>query len=276
MLLKLESISFDGRYLQVPLLKWPGGKRRLIQFLLPKLPRHFNSYYEPFMGSGALFFALQPKWAFLSDKNRELIATYKEVRKRPEAVIDTLRTLKNSEDDYYEVRDSVPKNKAARAARLIYLSTLSFNGIHRVNLRGQFNVPYGYKRELIPCQPDLIREASSLLRNAKLTCQDFEHAVATAKRGDLVYFDPPYTTAHTNNGFVKYNAKIFTWSDQERLSEVARRLKRRGCLVFISNADHPSIHALYKDFEVSTIERHSVIAASRQHRRRITECLFHN
>jgi len=228
------------------------------------------------MGSGALFFALQPKWAFLSDKNRELIATYKEVRKRPEAVIDTLRTRKNSEDDYYEVRDSVPKNKAARAARLIYLSTLSFNGIHRVNLRGQFNVPYGYKRELIPCQPDLIREASSLLRNAKLTCQDFEHAVATAKRGDLVYFDPPYTTAHTNNGFVKYNAKIFTWSDQERLSEVARRLKRRGCLVFISNADHPSIHALYKDFEVSTIERHSVIAASRQHRRRITECLFHN
>src|SRR6266478_7972444 len=146
MLLELENMSFEDRQLQAPLLKWPGSKRMLIRFLLPKLPRQFNSYYEPFMGSGALFFALQPKWAFLSDKNRELITTYKEVRKRPEAVIDTLRTLKNSEDDYYEVRDSVPKNKAARAARFIYLSTLSFNGIHRVNLRGRFNVPYGYKR----------------------------------------------------------------------------------------------------------------------------------
>lgn len=275
MVLKLESTPVERGQFQPPLLKWPGGKRRLIQFLLPILPQQFSSYYEPCMGSGALFFALQPKRAFLSDKNPELIATYNEVRDHPDAVIDSLGALKNTEDDYYAVRDTVPKSKAARAARLIYLSTLSFNGIHRVNLRGRFNVPYGYKRTVTPCQPDRIRTASSLLRRATLTCEDFEPAVADAKRGDLVYFDPPYTTAHTNNGFLKYNARIFTWNDQKRLSEVAHDLRRRGCLVFISNADHSSIRALYRDFDTLTIERHSVIAASSEYRRRITECLFH-
>jgi DNA adenine methylase len=273
--LQPASKSINDERIQAPLLKWPGGKRRLIQFLLPSLPCQFNSYYEPFMGSGALFFALQPKRAFLSDKNRELITTYNQVRNFPEAVIESLGSLKNSEDDYYLVRESTPKSKSAQAARLIYLSALSFNGIHRVNLRGRFNVPYGYKRELNPCRPDLIRTASSLLQNATVTCQDFEDAVADAKRGDLIYFDPPYTTAHTSNGFVKYNSKIFTWNDQKRLSELARWLKERGCKVFISNADHSSIHKLYRDFQVLTIQRHSVIAASKKYRRPITECVFH-
>ncbi len=275
MVLKLESTP-EKKQFQPPLLKWPGGKRRLIQFLLPILPLRFNSYYEPFMGSGALFFALQPKRAFLSDKNPELIGTYNEVRDNPDAVIENLSSLKNTEHHYYAVRESVPTTKAAQAARMIYLSTLSFNGIHRVNLHGRFNVPYGHKRHVRPCQPDRIRIASALLRRATLTCRDFQSAVAEARSGDLVYFDPPYTTAHTNNGFVKYNARIFTWDDQKRLSHVAHDLKRRGCLVYISNADHSSIRALYKDFHVQTIERHSVIAASSEHRRRITECLFHS
>jgi len=275
MVLKLESTPEENHF-QPPLLKWPGGKRRLIQFLLPILPLRFDAYYEPFMGSGALFFALQPKRAFLSDKNLELIDTYNEVRDNPDAVIETLSSLKNTEHNYYAVRESVPVNKAAKAARMIYLSTLSFNGIHRVNLNGRFNVPYGYKRHVRPCQPDRIRTASALLRRATITCEDFQSAIAGAKSGDLVYFDPPYTTAHTNNGFVKYNARIFTWDDQKRLSHTAHDLKRRGCQVYISNADHSSIRALYKDFHVRTIERHSVIAASAEHRRRITECLFHS
>jgi DNA adenine methylase len=275
MVLKLRSSTIEEKQLLPPFLKWPGGKRRLIQFLLPLLPRHFKFYYEPFMGSGALFFALQPKHAFLSDKNPELIATYREVCDHPGAVIKKLNELKNTEDHYYAVRDSLPKSRSARAARLIYLSRLSFNGIHRVNLQGRFNVPYGHKTHLVPCDPDKLRTASSLLRRAHLACEDFESAVADAGRGDLVYFDPPYTTAHTNNGFLKYNAKIFTWNDQKRLSDVAHDLRRRGCSVFISNADHDSIRSLYKDFDSLRITRHSVIAASSVYRRQITECVFH-
>jgi len=258
-----------------PLLKWPGGKRKLVRFLLPLIPQNFLSYYEPFMGSGALFFAMQPARAFLSDKNAELIATYNEVRDHPGSVIKRLQALKNSEASYYAVRDSIPTRKAARAARIIYLSRLSFNGIHRVNLKGRFNVPYSYKTHVDPCDPDKIRTASALLQTARISCEDFETAVASAGRGDLVYFDPPYTTAHANNGFVKYNSKIFTWEDQKRLSDVAHELKKRGCFVFISNADHTSIRNLYREFDLLRIARHSVIAASSEHRRAITECIFH-
>jgi len=260
---------------QPPLLKWPGGKRRVIRYLLPLLPKHFNSYYEPFLGGGALFFAIQPPRAFLSDNSLGLIETYSEVRDRPNAVIKRLRALRNSETDYYAVRDSRPRAVAARAARMIYLSTLSFNGIHRVNLRGQFNVPYGYKTHLPPCDPERIRMASLLLQRAQLSIVDFEEAVSGAKSGDLIYCDPPYTTAQPSNGFVKYNSKIFTWDDQKRLSDLARELRKRGCSIFISNADHSSIRALYNDFNCIRILRHSVIAASSKHRRQITECIFH-
>ncbi len=257
-----------------PLLKWPGGKRRLVQFILPLVPQEFNHYYEPFLGSGALFFALQPNRAFLSDKNPDLISTYNQVRDSPEAVIRQLQKLRNTERDYYAVRSSNPKSESQKAARLIYLSTLSFNGIHRVNVSGVFNVPYSYKTHLRPGEPGKIRAASELLKRARIKCQDFEVAAASAQSGDLVYLDPPYTTAHTSNGFLKYNAKIFTWDDQKRLAEVAHELASRGCSVVVSNADHSSIRGLYRDFKVVEIERHSVIAASRKFRRRITECIF--
>lgn len=264
----------ESRFHQ-PLLKWPGGKRKLIRYLLPLLPQKFNSYYEPFLGGGALFFALRPPRAFLSDNNPELIETYRQVRGHPNTVIRKLQALRNSEKDYYLVRDSLPKAPSGRAARMIYLSTLSFNGIHRVNLRGQFNVPYGFKKHLSPCDAEKVRAASVLLRRAQLSTADFEEAVSGAKSGDLIYFDPPYTTAHANNGFVKYNSKIFTWNDQKRLSELARDLARRGCAVFVSNADHSSVRSLYKDFHFLRVMRHSVIAASSKHRRQIAECIFY-
>jgi DNA adenine methylase len=159
---------------------------------------------------------------------------------------------------------------------LIYLATLSFNGIHRVNLKGQFNVPYGEKRHLKPCDAARLRRASVTLKNARIESEDFEDAVRTATEGDFIYMDPPYTVAHSNNGFVKYNAKIFTWSDQERLAKVAHELVARGCHVAVSNADHESIHSLYKGFALTKIERYSVIAASTAFRRPVAECVFHN
>jgi DNA adenine methylase len=259
-----------------PLLKWPGGKRRLVKFILPLVPDGFNHYYEPFLGSGALFFAIRPQRASLSDRNPDLISAYGQVRNNPETVIRQLQKLDNSEKNYYAVRSSVPDSESERAARLIYLCTLSFNGIHRVNLKGMFNVPYGFKTHLRPCEPEKIHAASKVLKRAKIECQDFETAVASAQEGDLVYLDPPYTTAHANNGFLKYNAKIFTWDDQKRLAHVARELSGRGCIVIVSNADHLSIRSLYTGFAVLEIDRHSVIAASGRFRRRITECVFHN
>src|SRR5690242_14865172 len=134
-----------------PLLKWPGGKRSLVKRILPLIPPRFNRYFEPFFGGGALFFALQPAKARLSDNNADLMHAYLQVRDRPEAVIRELRKLRNSREDYYRIRASRPAVDAARAARFIYLITLAFNGIYRVNLHGEFNVPYGYKRHLDPC-----------------------------------------------------------------------------------------------------------------------------
>jgi DNA adenine methylase len=261
---------------QTPLLKWPGGKRRLVQQILPLLPQKYNKYYEPFLGGAALFFALQPEVACLSDKNRDLISAYNQVRNHPQEVINSLEKLPNSAKQYYAVRSASPRSPAERAARLIYLSALSFNGIHRVNRKGQFNVPYGYKTHMTPCVPEKIKAASECLRKAAIRWRDFETAVKSAQHGDLIYLDPPYTVAHGNNGFLKYNAMIFSWGDQTRLAKVAHELADKGCCVVISNANHPSIWNLYKDFQVLEIKRHSVIAASSEFRRAITECVFYN
>jgi DNA adenine methylase len=183
--------------------------------------------------------------------------------------------LRNSEDDYYRIRDWAPTGKVQRCARLIYLTTLSFNGIYRQNLQGRFNVPYGYKGHLrLPAVEDLELIADAL-EAVELRSGDFEVATADAGSGDLVYFDPPYTVAHKNNGFVKYNAKIFSWSDQKRLALHAKLLKERGCRVVISNADHSSIGELYDDFNTASIERSSVIAASSSKRSLVTERVFY-
>jgi DNA adenine methylase len=258
-----------------PLLKWPGGKRNLLHLILPLLPLQFNRYFEPFLGGGALFFAIQPKNSYLSDRNTELIQAYSQVRDQPDAVIRELRKLRNSERDYYRIRSSRPTSEAARAARMIYLITLAFNGIYRVNLKGKFNVPYGYKTHLDPCDEKRIGNASELLKRANVRDQDFEDAIRPAGAGDLVYLDPPYTVAHGNNGFVKYNAKIFSWEDQLRLARAAKDLVAKGCTVIVSNADHVSIRNLYEGFATSTLQRNSIIAASSNFRSRITECVFH-
>lgn len=269
--------TYAGDHLMgAPLIKWPGGKRALLKYLLPLVPKTFHSYYEPFLGGAALFFALQPANAVLSDKNEELMNCYIQVRDRPDAVIARLALMQNTEEDYYAIRGCNPSEEVARAARIIYLTALSFNGIHRVNRQGKFNVPYGHKYHLQPCDPAKIYAASSALSNAQLLDEDFEKVIAPARAGDFVYLDPPYTVAHGNNGFLKYNAKIFSWKDQLRLARVANELSQRGCFVIISNADYPLIRELYTEFRVETIIRPSIISASGKYRRAITECIFYN
>ena len=194
----------------LPLLKWPGGKRELLPHTTRLLPLNSRRYFEPFVGGGAVFFATRPRDAFLSDTDSELINCYIQVRDRPELVIARLASLRNTEEDYYKVRRSIPRTDVGRAARTIYLATLAFNGIHRKNTEGQFNVPYGYKWHLRPCDRPRIRAASHALQRTQLRCGDFEIAVEDAGKRDVVYLDPPYTVAHGNNGFLKYNAKIFS------------------------------------------------------------------
>lgn len=267
-------IGPDDARRQLPLIKWPGGKRALARSILEFVPEAFGTYFEPFFGGGAVFFALQPLNAVLSDANEELINAYIHIRDNPEALAHALRSLKNSECDYYKVRSTAPRTQLRKAARLLYLTRLSFNGIHRVNLRGEFNVPYGYKTHLTTIDEEHLHFASSALKGTKLVAGDFEATTRDADKGDVVYFDPPYTVAHGLNGFVKYNERIFSWSDQERLAEHARTLARLGCRVIVSNADHESIHTLYRGFRCHIIKRPSVIAASSSHRRQITECVF--
>ena len=261
----------------VPLLKWAGGKRWLVDELSAVFPSTSNSYYEPFLGGAAVFFALRPARSTLSDSNKELINCYRQVRDDPQSVLRALRKLRNTEADYYKIRGRQPTDRIERAARLLFLTTLSFNGIFRQNLDGVFNVPYGKKTHIVPADAaSNIPAASKALKDSKLVWDDFETVTKKAVTGDIVYFDPPYTVTHGNNGFVKYNAKIFSWEDQIRLSKTAERLSKRGCFVFVSNADHPSIRDLYKSFDLKIVGRPSRIAAATEHRKAITECLFFN
>jgi DNA adenine methylase len=271
---KFEISPEDG-IKALPLVKWPGGKRALVRKLISTLPRRIDRYFEPFVGGGALFFALQPPNSYLSDTNEELINLYSQVRDEPLALIRLLRRYPNTEADYYVVRDQRPRSALRRAARLLYLTTLSFNGIHRVNLQGEFNVPYGYKTHLATCDEARLLSTARALRRTHLRVADFEVATEHATKGDLVYFDPPYTVAHAHNGFVKYNEKIFSWDDQVRLASHARALANRGCHVVISNARHSSVHALYSGFNSVRVRRASRIAASAKHRRDIFEAVYY-
>lgn len=257
-----------------PLMKWPGGKRSLAEQIMRRFPDSFGKYFEPFLGGAAVFFALRPKRACLSDLNEELVNCYRVVRDEPDALIRLLRSFRNTESDYYRVRATNPRKPLTRAARLLYLTRLSFNGIHRVNLRGEFNVPYGYKTHLDPFDEAAVLRTSSALQTACLLTADFEQSTEGAQDGDVIYFDPPYTVAHASNGFVKYNERIFSWADQERLACAARRLSDKGCTVVVSNANHSSLSALYAGVKVETLERHSIISASSEHRRKVSELLF--
>jgi DNA adenine methylase len=260
-----------------PFLKWAGGKRWLIPQLLGQLPA-FNNYYEPFVGSGVLFFALEPHRAILSDTNPELINCYRCVRDHCNAVIKILNKLKVDERTYYRVRDKLyhKADKVRRAAYFIYLNKTCWNGLYRVNREGKFNVPVGQLDRIDEiCELQELTLASRLLKNIKVRCSDYEDAVQDAQCGDLVYFDPPYITTHLNNGFIKYNSKLFHHSDELRLAKVAQTLAAKGVSVIVSNAAHPLIKQQYDGlFYKTELERNSLIAANPSRRTKFTELLI--
>jgi len=235
-------------------------------------------YFEPFLGSGALFFHLRPARATLSDLNAELVNAYRQVCDRVDEVIEALRPLRHSQREYKKQRQLVPDGALERAVQFIYLNRTCWNGLYRVNRAGRFNVPIGRHRYPRVCDPEVLRAAGGALRGAKLLAGDFEDVLKDAREGDFVYLDPPYATAaHPRaNGFIEYNSSLFALADQKRLAAVAHDLRRRGCLVLISNVDHPTIVSLFRGFRSTRISRSSTIAGIITDRGKVRERLFLN
>lgn len=245
-----------------PFLKWAGGKRWFVQNYSHFFPKKYNRYIEPFLGSGAVFFHLQPQNSILADSNSELITTYQAVKYDWTSVYKKLRIHhhNHSSQYYYRLRSSRPRENYSRAARLIYLNRTCWNGLYRVNLKGEFNVPKGTKQKVI-LDTDNFENYSRVLKNTKLLVSDFERIIDCAERNDFLFVDPPYTVKHQNNGFIKYNEKLFCWEDQVRLKNTLLRAKKRGAKIITTNAYNKHIVDLYKkDFKTEKLIRISIIS----------------
>lgn len=261
----------------MPFLKWPGGKRWFVCRHADLLPTTFGRYFEPFLGGASVFFHLKPTRAVLADCNSELIAVYSAVAWRRK-ILETLLSEhqeKHGKEYYYRVRDNVPIGFVERAARTLYLNRTCFNGMYRVNLAGNFNVPIGTKTAVV-MEADDFAASSALLRRAELLVSDFEVVINQAEAGDFVFADPPYITGHTDNGFVKYNETLFKWSDQERLANTLARARNRGVKIVATNAGHTAVERLYRDrgFKVTRVERYSSISGTADNRKRFPELVI--
>jgi DNA adenine methylase len=256
-----------------PFLKWAGGKRWLPRSFPWLFPEKFDRYVEPFLGGGAVFFLMKPKRALLSDVNQNLMNVYIAIKEDWRTVEAHLREYaeRHSNEFYYQVRSKAPEPGAAEAARFLYLNRTCFNGLYRVNLKGVFNVPRGTKNTILMDTDDFEANAV-LLADAELSTCDFAEQLSKAGEGDFVFLDPPYTVAHNNNGFLKYNENIFAWSDQERLRDEAIAAAKRGASVLILNAKHDSVERLYEaQGTIHTVNRHSVMSGGATHRKAIEE-----
>jgi len=239
-----------------PFLRWAGGKTCSVPFLVGLVPSdvHRRTYWEPFLGAGSLFFALRPSRAVLSDRNADLIACFQAVRERPDLVSRYLQVhaARTSKDYYYTIRGRYNNSKEsiAKSAMFIYLNKTCFNGIWRVNKKGEFNVPYGHKEPpALPSRADLVA-ASIALKTAKLRVGDFREVLEEAQTGDFIYLDPPYPPLNKTAYFTHYTQERFGETDQIAVAEMVTFLDKRGCRVLISNADTELIRSLYDGFQV--------------------------
>jgi DNA adenine methylase len=253
-----------------PFLKWPGGKRWLISnanIIFPEM-LEADRYLEPFLGGGAVFFHLEPLNGYLSDVNQDLINSYIMVRDKWADLTDVLLKYdkRHCQEFYYQIRASKPRSPLQKAARFIYLNRTCWNGLYRVNKKGEFNVPIGTKTKVL-LDSDNFQQLSFLLSQVDIEACDFERTIDKAIEGDFLFIDPPYTVKHNLNGFVKYNENIFSWDDQIRLKNAVTRAIDRGVWVLLLNADHNSIRTLYRGIgEMITLERASVIAGNSEAR----------
>lgn len=271
-----------------PFVKWVGGKRQLLkQFRELNLypPECFNpesnTYFEPFVGGGAVFFDLLPKHAELSDTNRELVVTYNVIKDNVDSLIKSLKKHIYNKEYYLGVRaqDINELSDIEIASRFIFLNRTGFNGMYRVNKSGQFNVPFGrYKNPLI-CDENNLRKVSEALQGITITHRDYKDVLELAKIGDFIYFDPPYYPLNPTSSFTAYTAKGFFEKEQIELRDTFVKLHERGCFVMLSNSDTPFINELYSELEgvsVNKIIAGRAINSKGSKRGKINEVLITN
>jgi DNA adenine methylase len=244
-----------------PVIKWVGGKTKLLPELLARMPERYGRYFEPFAGGAALFFRMAPERGVLSDSNTDLIGLYRTISKDVAAVIRRLEHHRehHSQTHYYAVRErwndrEINWSSADRAATFIYLNKTCFNGLWRVNRSGDFNVPIGRYTDPPICVPEALRAAHEVLSRTVLRCGDYRAAVEDAGKSDFVYFDPPYDPITPTANFTSYTANAFGPEHQRELAELARKLVARGCRVMLSNSDTPFIRSLYRGFKIDRVK----------------------
>lgn len=265
-----------------PIVKWVGGKRQLMSVLLENMPNTFNRYYEPFVGGGALFFQLQPEKAYISDKNEELINLYLVVRDNVNELIEHLVKHEISKEYYFKIRnidrtdDYKNFSNVERASRFIYLNKTCFNGLYRVNSRGQFNVPFGnYKNPRIIDANNLIN-CSRVLKDTEIKHENFDAILSDVKRGDFVYFDPPYFPLNKTSNFTSYTKDGFAFDMQVMLRNICNELDALGVKFMLSNSDTSLINELYSNYEIKKVYASRFVNANAEARGKITEVLVRN
>ena len=265
-----------------PIVKWVGGKRQLMFELLKNMPKSYNRYFEPFIGGGALFFALQPQNGYISDMNEELINLYTVVKDDVYKLIDDLNKHKVSKEYFLKIRNLDRTEKynslsdVKKASRFIYLNRTCFNGMYRVNSQGQFNVPFGnYKNPRIVDAENLIN-CSKLLKNTEICCADFSEILNKVQKGDFVYFDPPYVPLNETSSFTSYTKDGFDLDMQFKLRDVCDELDSMGVMFMLSNSDTKLVNELYSNYEIKKVFASRAINANGNGRGKITEVLVRN
>ena len=265
-----------------PIVKWVGGKRQLMFELLKNMPEDYNKYFEPFIGGGALFFELQPDNAYISDMNEELINLYQVVRDNVYGLIADLQKHDITKEYFMEIRniDRTKEYKSwssvTKASRFIYLNRTCFNGMYRVNSKGEFNVPFGhYKNPRILDENNLIN-CSNLLQKTEIKHSDFSEILREVKKGDFVYFDPPYVPLSETSSFTSYTKDGFDMDMQFKLRDVCDELDSMGVKFLLSNSDTKLINELYAKYNIKRVFASRKINANAAGRGKITEVLVRN
>ncbi len=271
-----------------PFVKWVGGKTQLLSKIKDLMPKEYNRYFEPFVGGGALLFEVKPKEFLINDFNSELVEAYKSLTNKSdfELLKESLKAHENehSEEHYYQVRemdkleDFIDLPRHVRAARMIYLNKACFNGLYRVNAKGYFNVPSGKKKKVTCFEESNLNDLYNFFNSSsyEILNGDFEEAVRNAKKGDFVYFDPPYDTWDDKNSFTSYAKNPFGKDEQVRLSNVYKALSNKGVYVMLSNHNTDFIRELYKDFNIHIVEAKRMINSKADGRGNVEEVIITN
>ncbi len=266
-----------------PFLKWVGGKGQIVDQLIQRAPTQFGAYHEPFLGGGAFFFGLyragRIRQAYLTDVNSELIDTFRAVRDETDAVLARLETFRHTEKFFYALRKRNPKRMipANRAARMIFLNKTCYNGLYRVNSKGQFNAPFGRYKNPNYRDPENLYAVAQALANVSIQNQQFNIVLENTRPGDFVYFDPPYVPLSATANFTGYSKDGFGHDEQQRLRNVACELTNRGVHVMISNSATPIVRGLYEpSFNIDELQARRAINSNPDKRGKLTEFIITN